>query len=218
MTDCYTSAQRELQQRFETTKLADLLHQVIVHQELQDPERAFIESRDMFFLATVDAAGHPTVSYKGGHSGFIRALDPRTLAFPLYDGNGMWLSAGNMQATAKVGLLFIDFETPNRLRVQGAATLHSDAASLRPFPGADLVVHVAIEAIFVNCSRYVHRYQRVEGSKYVPEAGCATPFAAWKRIDVVQEALPPRDAGKTAKAGGTITIEEYDAKLRAGEA
>ena len=88
---------------------------------------------------------------------------------------------------------------------------------LGSWPGADLVVRVAVSQIFVNCARYVHKYQRVRSSRYVPRSGCETPFAEWKRIDQVQEALPPRDAGRTAQAGGTITVEEYEAKLHAGE-
>src|SRR5829696_358434 len=110
MTPFYTAEQRAAQERFETTRMADLLQQVIVHAEVQETERAFIESRDMFFLATVDGTGQPTCSYKGGEPGFVQVIDPRTLVFPIYDGNGMFLSLGNIQATARVGLLFIDFE------------------------------------------------------------------------------------------------------------
>ncbi len=214
----YRDEQRALQQRFQTGRMADLLEQVIVHPEVQEAERAFIEARDMFFLATADGSGQPTCSYKGGDPGFVKVVDPGTLAFPSYDGNGMFLSMGNIRATARVGLLFIDFETPHRLRVQGTAAAREADPLLAAYPGADLVVRVAVSQVFVNCSRYVHRYQRVKASRYVPRAGCETPFAEWKRIDVVQEALPPRDAGKTAKAGGTITIEEYEAKRHAGEA
>jgi predicted pyridoxine 5'-phosphate oxidase superfamily flavin-nucleotide-binding protein len=214
----YGDGQRALQQRFQTGRMADLLEQVIVHPEIQEAERAFIEARDMFFLATVDGSGQPTCSYKGGDPGFVKVVDPATLAFPSYDGNGMFLSMGNIRATARVGLLFIDFETPHRLRIQGTAAVREADPLLAAYPGADLVVRVAVSQVFVNCSRYVHRYQRVKASRYVPRAGCETPFAEWKRIDVVQEALPPRDVGKTAKAGGTITIEEYEAKRHAGEA
>jgi predicted pyridoxine 5'-phosphate oxidase superfamily flavin-nucleotide-binding protein len=218
MTTFYTPAQRAVQRRFQTVNLADSLSQAIIHPELQDAERAFIESRDMFFLATVDADGQPTCSYKGGDPGFVRVVDARTLAFPIYDGNGMFLSVGNLEATAKVGMLFIDLETPNRLRVQGAASIVDGDPLLPGYPGADLVVRVAISALFVNCSRYIHKYQRVAASRYVPRAECSTPYAEWKRIDVVQDALPPRDAGKTAQAGGPITVEEYEARLAAGEA
>ncbi len=218
MTDFYTPQQRELQERFDTVKLADLMTQVIVHTEIQDDERAFIESRDMFFLATVDPSGFPTCSYKGGDPGFVRVVDPRTLAFPIFDGNGMFLSVGNLQATSKVGLLFIDFETPHRLRVQGSATAHDKDPLLAGYPKADLIVRVAVSGLWVNCSRYIHRYQRTGLSRYVPRTDCETPFAEWKRIDLVQDSLPARDAGKTARAGGTITIETYASKLAAGEA
>jgi hypothetical protein len=194
----YGDEQRALQQRFQTGRMADLLEQVIVHPEIEEAERAFIEARDMFFLATVDGSGQPTCSYKGGDPGFVKVVDPATLAFPSYDGNGMFLSMGNIRATARVGLLFIDFETPHRLRVQGTAAVREADPLLAAYPGADLVVRVAVSQVFVNCSRYVHRYQRVKASRYVPRAGCETPFAEWKRIDVVQEALPSRDAGKTA--------------------
>jgi uncharacterized protein len=198
--------------------MADPLEQVIVHSEVQDAERAFIETRDMFFLASVDAAGQPTCSYKGGDPGFVKVVDPGTIAFPSYDGNGMFLSLGNIRATTRVGLLFIDFEIPHRLRLQGTASATDADPLLATYPGADLVVRVAVSRIFVNCSRYVHKYERVKASRYVPRTHCETPFAEWKRIDLVQEALPPRDAGKTAKAGGTITVDEYESRRAAGEA
>ena len=214
----YSDEQRALQQQFQTGKMADLLEQAIVHPEVQEAERAFIESRDMFFLATVDGDGQPTCSYKGGDPGFVKVVDGGTIAFPSYDGNGMFLSLGNIRTTARVGLLFVDFETPHRLRVQGTASVTDKDALLAAYPGADLVVRVAVSRIFVNCSRYVHKYERVKASRYVPRPHCEAPFAEWKRIDLVQEALPPRDAGKTAKAGGTITVDEYETKRAAGEA
>jgi len=214
----YTNEQRAFQERFETTKMADLLQQVIVHPEVSDAHRAFIESRDMFFLATVDGEGQPTCSYKGGDPGFVKVVNEATLAFPVYDGNGMYLSLGNIRASGKVGLLFIDLETPHRLRVQGTASIAERDALLAEYPGADAVVRVSVTAVFVNCTRYVHKYQRVASSRYVPRPGCDTPFAEWKRIDLVQEALPPRDAGKTAQTGGTITVEEYDLKRATGKA
>ncbi len=212
----YTDGQRAVQEQFQTTKMADLLHQVTVHTEVQDAERAFIESRDMFFLATVDDTGRPTCSYKGGDPGFVRVVDAQTIVFPIYDGNGMFLSLENIQTTAQVGILFIDFETPHRLRVQGAASIDPADPLLSHYPGADVLVRVAVSEIFVNCSRYIRKYQRIAASRYVPRAGCEAPFAEWKRIDLVQEALPPRDAGKTEQAGGTITADEYETKRAAG--
>lgn len=76
----------------------------------------------MFFLATADAQGRPSCSYKGGEPGFVRVLDEQTLAFPRYDGNGMFLSLGNALENPHVGLLFIDFVRARRLRFNGEAS------------------------------------------------------------------------------------------------
>ena len=94
-----------------------------MHAELSDGDVGFIEGSSMFFLATADADGWPDVSYKGGRPGFVRCLDRRTIAFPSYDGNGMFRSLGNMLVNDRVSLLFVDFEHPDRLRVQGTAAV-----------------------------------------------------------------------------------------------
>lgn len=218
MSNMYGAHHRALQDRFESRKLADLVDQVAVHAEIGDEDRAFIESRDMFYLATVDARGFPSCSYKGGDPGFIRVVDSRTIAFPSYDGNGMFYSMGNIAGQAKVGMLFIDFETPHRLRLHGTATVSGEDPLLMEYAEADLIVRVQVEEIFINCPRYVHRYRKDTASKYVPRAACETPLVSWKRIDLVQDALTPRDKGKAAKAGGLITIDEYFAKVKAGDA
>ncbi|HSV70641.1 MAG TPA: pyridoxamine 5'-phosphate oxidase family protein [Methylibium sp.] len=217
MDDFFHREQRALQDRFDSRALADRVVGVTAHAEVQEPDRLFIESRDMFFLSTVDASGQPSCSYKGGEPGFVKVLDDRTVAFPSYDGNGMYFSMGNIAASAKVGLLFLDFETPHRLRLHGDATLHTDAATLAPWPGAELVVKIAVTALFINCPRYVHRYRRVDGSRYVPDAGGVAPFAKWKRIDAFQDVLPPKDQGRAAASGGEITLDQYFADAQAGQ-
>lgn len=217
MSEFFGAEQRRLQQQFGTAALADRVSSVTVHGELTDEERAFLESRDLFFLSTVDHRGQPTCSYKGGAAGFVRVVDARTIAFPSYDGNGMFLSTGNIVANAKVGLLFIDFATPNRLRLHGRASILPDDPLLASYPGADLVVRVAIDELFVNCPRYIHRYDKHADSKYVPKANCETPVAQWKRIDIFGDALPAEDAAAVAKAGGAISWDDYVAKAQAGE-
>jgi hypothetical protein len=218
MSKMFGAQHRALQDRFESRRLADLVEQVAVHTEIGDDDRAFIESRDMFFLATTDERGFPSCSYKGGDPGFVRVVDPVTLAFPSYDGNGMFYSMGNIAGQPKVGMLFIDFETPHRLRLHGTATADANDPLMMEYAEADLIVRVKLEEIFINCPRYVHRYRKDTASKYVPRAACETPLVSWKRIDLVQEALTPRDQGKAAAAGGLITIDEYFAKVKAGDA
>src|SRR4051794_29325823 len=124
MATMFSDEQRQLQDRFDTRRLADRIEEVLVKDSLSDRERAFIEKRDMFFLATCDADGQPTCSYKGGDPGFVKVLDERTLAFPNYDGNGMYLSLGNILRHPEGGMLFIDFHNPSRFRLQGTAALH----------------------------------------------------------------------------------------------
>ena len=213
----YTESQLALQRQFQTDSLAAALASNVVRPELSNRDRGFIESRDMFFLATVDASGQPTCSYKGGDPGFVRAPDATTLLFPLYDGNGMYLSAGNMVDTAMVGLLFLDFETPHRLRVEGRAELVQESDLLAQYPQAQMVARISVRSVYVNCPRYVHQYRRSQLSKYVPRSGDAAPLAQWKRIDAFQSVLPPADRIAVA-IEGTLTPKEYEAKLARGEA
>ncbi|MET0378017.1 MAG: pyridoxamine 5'-phosphate oxidase family protein, partial [Spongiibacteraceae bacterium] len=119
MTDIpmYHDGSRQWQDEFGTRALADRLAERLARAVFTDEDRAFIESRPLFFLATADATAHPDCSYKGGTPGFVRVLDPQTLVFPSYDGNGMFKSLGNIAVNPHVGLLFIDFESPKRLRV-----------------------------------------------------------------------------------------------------
>lgn len=215
--EIYGPQHRALQEAFDTVRLADRVNETIVAAQMDAPQRGFIESRDFFFLSTIDHRGFPTCSHKGGGPGFVQVVDDATLAFPSYDGNGMYLSMGNIAANPKIGMLFIDFETPHRVRVHGTATLERGEAMLARFPGAELVVRVAIEEIFINCPRYIHRYRRVEASPYVPEPGRPVLAPQWKRIDTVQDVLPERDRQAAAARGGTITMDEYAELVLKGE-
>ena len=193
MSDFYHGGSRELQDRFDTRRLADRVEERLVVDHIGDGDRAFIESRDMFFLATTDADGLPSCSYKGGDPGFVRVIDPRTIAFPNFDGNGMFLSMGNVLQTRKVGLLFIDFEKPRRLRLSGEASIVADDPWLADCPEAQFIVRIAVTKVFPNCPRYIHRYTLVERSPYVPQAGCATPVPNWKKSDWARDVLPKAD-------------------------
>jgi predicted pyridoxine 5'-phosphate oxidase superfamily flavin-nucleotide-binding protein len=217
MSSLYGPEHRALQDQFDTRRIADRLAVIAHHTEITDQDRAFIESRDLFWLASVDHEGRPTVSYKGGDPGFVRVLDATTLAFPSYDGNGMFYSMGNIAGQQNVGLLFMDLEKPFRLRVQGTATVAANDPLLASWQEAQLVVRVAVTHLFPNCPRYVHRYARVASSRYVPRPTVETPFAGWKRIDLVQEELPRTDQGRAARCGGAIPIEEWFGKVASGD-
>lgn len=202
MSNIYGDQHRLLQQEFDTTKLADRVKEIIVLAEIADDHKSFIESRDLFFLTTIDHRGYPTCSHKGGAPGFVKVVDNKTIVFPSYDGNGMFLSMGNITANNKIGMLFIDFETPHRVRVHGTASIDKLDPLIQEFHGAELVARVTVTEIFVNCPRYIHKYRRIQTSKYVPQIDCETPLTPqWKRIDAIQDVLPEREKYIAEKLG-----------------
>jgi predicted pyridoxine 5'-phosphate oxidase superfamily flavin-nucleotide-binding protein len=187
---------RSLQDRFDTRRLADRLDEKLAHRDFSDEDRAFIESRPLFFLATADDQGRPDCSFKGGAPGFVRVTGEAELAFPSYDGNGMFRTLGNLLVNPAVALLFIDFEKPRRLRVNGSASAAGDDPLLASFAGAQLIVRVRAERIFPNCPRYIHRMTTVEPSPYVPRAGYTPPVPKWKRFDEFADVLPRDDPAR----------------------
>lgn len=186
----YHAGQRALQDRFDSRRLADRLDEKLGRAEFTEQDRAFIESRALFFLATADAQGRPDCSYKGGMPGFVRVVAPDTIEFPNYDGNGQFRSLGNIGANAAVGLLFIDFESPKRLRVNGEATVLDDPEALARHHGAQLVVQVRARRIFPNCPRYIHKSEGAAISADAPRPGHTPPPAGWKSMAIVVDVLP----------------------------
>lgn len=190
--EMYHRGSRQLQDQFDSRRIADRLRQVTVHTAFSEGDRRFIAGCSMFFLATADERGRPDCSYKGGMPGFVHIQDERTLAFPDYDGNGMFRSLGNILVNPQVGLLFVDFEQPDRLRLNGVASLHYDAALLAQYPGAQVLVRVAAEQIFPNCPRYIHKLHLVEHSVYAPRPEHTPPEPEWKRMQEFRDALASR--------------------------
>src|SRR3954463_11234086 len=183
----YHEGMRSMQDRFDTRRLADRLEEVTYHQTFWDGDRTFIESAVMFFLATVDAEGHPDVSYKGGVPGFVHVVDDRTLAFPSYDGNGQFRSLGNIVVNPHVSLLFVDFEHPNRMRITGTASLQEGSDD------SDALVVVTVDEIWPNCPRYVHHMTLDELSVYAPRDGHVPPVPEWKQMEFVRDVLPAKE-------------------------
>lgn len=195
----YHPGSREFQDRFDTRRLADRIEERLVRDRVTADDKALIERLDMFFLATVDEAGQPSCSYKGGDPGFVRVLDEFNLVFPVYDGNGMFVSAGNMARSPRIGMLFIDFEQPKRLRVHGSVSIERDDPLLPAYAEAQFIVRVRVEKVFPNCPRYVHKYRRIESSPYVPRAACETPVPNWKRSEWAADVLPAKDPARGKK-------------------
>jgi uncharacterized protein len=194
MSEFYHEGSRQLQDRFETRPMADRLLEAIVSGRISPEDKTFIEEQNMFFFATVDREGRPSCSYKGGSVGLVKVIDEQTLAFPLYDGSGMYLSAGNVLVNEHVSLLFVDFQRQARLRLNGDAFIQDDDPLQNHWPEAELVLRVTVRETFPNCPRYIHKMTLVEESSFVPKQHCETPVPAWKRLEVVADVLPPRDA------------------------
>ena len=199
MSDIYHEGNRRLQDQFDTRRLADRLDEAIVQDSIMPSDKDFIERLDMFFIATVDERGHANCSYKAGDPGFVRVLDEHTLAFPNYDGNGMYLTMGNILTTRQVGLLFIDFENQKRMRLNGEATLHRDDPLMREYPEAQFIVRVRAREVFANCPRYIHKLKLVQRSRFVPQQECPTPVPGWKKGEWVADTLPENDPARDAK-------------------
>lgn len=204
--ELYCEGSRRLQDRFDTRRIADRLEKVDLLAEFTDEHRAIIEAAPIFFLATADAQGRPDVSYKGGAPGFVRVIGRNVLAFPDYNGNGMFKSLGTILQNPNVGLLFIRWSgRPKKLRVLGRASIDEADPLLATFTGAQLVVRVTAERIFDNCPRYIHDVEITGYSRYVPREVARAPIPDWKRNPLYRDALPERDLAE-------LTEEERDAE------
>jgi len=188
----YHEGNRALQDAFDSRRIADRLEQVTTRTEFSESDRAFIEGIAYFFLASADREGRPDVSFKGGAPGFVRVTGPDELAFPDYDGNGMFKSLGNLSVNPAVGLLFVDFEKPRRLRVQGRAIVGRDDPLKAKTIGAQMIVRVRATAIFPNCPRYIPTMRLVEPSVFLPRSGVAPIEPAWKSFAEFVDAVHPR--------------------------
>jgi len=197
MTIMYHAGNRQLQDQFDSRRISDRLEEKLTRTAFTADDKAFIESVIYFFLSTADSEGRPDCSFKGGPPGFVRVTGDSELAFPDYDGNGMFKSLGNVLLNANVGLLFIDLhERPRRLRVNGTATVSRDDPLLAETVGAQLIVRVQTRTIFPNCPRYIPKLQLAEPSVYVPQPGCDPVEPAWKGFADFKDHVHPRQ--KTA--------------------
>jgi predicted pyridoxine 5'-phosphate oxidase superfamily flavin-nucleotide-binding protein len=197
----YNEGSRRLQDRFDTRRLADRIEErSFPRPQIDDNDRAFIEGCDMLFIATADAEGRPQCSYKGGEPGFVRVLDERTIAFPNYDGNGMYLTAGNALVNPRVGLLFISFEQRKRMRLNGIASHSQDDPLLAEYPEAQFVWRIEATEVFPNCPRYIHEYKLVQRSRFVPHEECRTPVPAWKTREWASDVLRQDDPANEPEA------------------
>lgn len=140
---------------------------------IDDSLALWVESQEFFFLATADKDGHSDCSFKGtepGADGFlapaVQVITPRQLIFPDYSGNRMFNSLGNMLTNPHVGLLFIDFPTRMRLRVNGQCEIEETGDEFRVlWPNAKRQICVNVEQVYWNCSKRIPTDPRLKQRK-----------------------------------------------------
>jgi uncharacterized protein len=192
MTIMYHEGNRHLQDAFDSRRISDRLEEKLTRTAFTADDKTYIESAIFFFLATADAEGRPDCSFKGGTPGFVRVTGPSELAFPDYDGNGMFKSLGNLSVNPHVGMLFIDMQKPRRLRVNGTASVRRDDPLMAETVGAQMIVRVTARAIFPNCPRYIPQLALAEPSIYAPRPGCDFPEPKWKEFADFKDHIHPR--------------------------
>jgi len=84
---------------------------------LGDPERDFIQTRDGFYMATVNEDGQPYIQFRGGPPGFLKVLDNNTLAYADFRGNLQYISVGNLAANERAALFLMDYAQQRRLKM-----------------------------------------------------------------------------------------------------
>lgn len=189
---------RELQDKFDTRRLADRIVEHFVRPGLSEEQAEIVRTSRMLFIATVGRDGRPDCSYKGGRSGFVRVVDDQTLVIPFYDGNGLFCTLGNIKATGRVSLLFVDFEASYRLRVNGTGVVSAPEDVEGTYSGAVALVTVKSEVVYDLCERYVHKLQFVEESEYCPAEGYEPPPAPYLGKAIYDGMRP----GEPPEAGG----------------
>ena len=196
----YGEGARELQDQFDSRRLADRLMEVTVHTELDEGDIELVRDQAAVWVATVDADGWPDVSYKGGNRGFVQVSSPTELRLPIYNGNGMWRTLGNILDNGRAALLFVDQQRPWRMRVHGTGSVLTDPTSTAMFTEAEAVLAVRVARVFPNCGRYIHRNEEI--SPYVPQPGRQTPIPEWKRLPILREVLPAHDPAGSDEPNG----------------
>ncbi|MFT6432669.1 MAG: hypothetical protein ACJAVI_000705 [Candidatus Azotimanducaceae bacterium] len=187
----YGTGARALQDEFDSRRLADRLVDLTLHSELTEEDITLISLQSTVWLATVDEAGWPDVSYKGGVTGFVSIKSSTELRLPIFDGNGMFRTLGNLKDNGKIALLFLDNGRPWRIRIHGTAVVSTLPADCEEFDGAIGTVIVSILRIFPNCGRYIHtQSSESEISAFVPQPGHQPPAPEWKSHPAIKDSLP----------------------------
>ena len=144
---------------------------------LTDDEMSFIQARDSFYIASISESGWPYIQHRGGRAGFLRVLNPQTLAFADYKGNRQLLSTGNLAANDRVALFLMDYPQRTRLKILGHARVedarqHPELVQQLAEPDVQRIVErlffIEVVAFDWNCAKYITpRYTADEVQKLI---------------------------------------------------
>lgn len=153
----FMSAEKELQVRYQSEARAQRFYKNQMLNHLNERMLTFIPQQEMLFISTADATGHCDASIRVGPKGFIHILDPKTIAYPEYRGNGVYASLGNIVENGHIGLLMIDFyDSTIGLHINGRAEIVNQMANIQD-PLAERWVLVSIDEAYIQCSKHIPR-------------------------------------------------------------
>ena len=142
-----------------------------ISDRLNPMTRLFVERSPFVGLATSDADGRCDLSPRGDPPGFVRILDDRTLLLPERPGNRLADSLRNLLANPRIGLLFVVPGVSDTFRVNGGATITTDAALLAPCSvegkAPRLGILVDVEEAYTQCSKAFIRSQLWDPARHV---------------------------------------------------
>ena len=129
---------------------------------VDDSLAAFIANIRSFYFATANREGQPYIQHRGGPEGFLRVLDPRTLAFADFAGNRQYITVGNLADNPRAMLFLMDYTVRRRVKIWGTARVVEDDPELtaRLFPEAyraraEQAIVFAVTAIDINCPQHI---------------------------------------------------------------
>jgi predicted pyridoxine 5'-phosphate oxidase superfamily flavin-nucleotide-binding protein len=161
----FTDAVRAAQERYGSRAQGErLLAHGPANDRLTAAEKAFIEARDGFYLASVSESGWPYLQFRGGPAGFVRVLDAGTIGYADFRGNRQYISAGNIARDDRVALFFMDYANRQRLKLLGRARIEDareapELAQRLALPDyrarVERAVVISVEAFDWNCPQHI---------------------------------------------------------------
>ena len=163
--------ENQAQKKYKTIEEASRLLKSMDTSYIPVHVKYMIENSSYFFLATSSKDGTPNINYKGGEKGFVHVLDENTIIFPDIVGNGIFHGMNDIIQNPNIAMLFIDFVTSQRFKVNGTATIIDevkDISKYLDYTGFDYpprVIKVDVTYVIGNCSKNIDNVRKeiVEG-------------------------------------------------------